>query len=135
MYKTVGKKILSFLLVISALLSFSAINANAAISNVTEIMPYYTDIGDTITKLSISGIVSTCTATLKSSKSQTLSIKMELQKEKSSGYETIKTWTSSTTGTYLTMSEKRNINIFSDYRLKVTFTAGSEIKIVYAYPN
>ena len=64
-----------------------------------------------------------------------LSIKMEIQKKKSSGYETLKTWTGSKTGTYLTMSESRNINLFSDYRLKVTFTAGSEAETTYAYPK
>ena len=33
------------------------------------------------------------------------------------------------------MSESRNINLFSDYRLKVTFTAGSETETTYAYPK
>lgn len=64
-----------------------------------------------------------------------LSIKMEIQKKKSAGYETLKTRTSSKTGTYLTMSENRNINIFSDYRLKVTFIADSKTETTYAYPK
>ena len=58
---------------------------------------------------------------------------MELQKKKSGVYETVKTWTSSKNGTYLAMSEARNINVFCDYRLKVTFTAGSETDIEYKY--
>lgn len=62
-----------------------------------------------------------------------LKINMELQKEKSSGYETVKTWTSSNTGILLTMSESRNINILCNYRLKVTFTAGSETQVMYKY--
>lgn len=82
----------------------------------------------------ISGIKATCKATLKADKSMKLTIKMELQKLKSGAYETIKTWTGSKTGTTLTMSESRNINIFCDYRLKVTFTAGSETVTVYRYP-
>lgn len=81
----------------------------------------------------ISGIKATCKASLKADKSMKLTIKMELQKLKSGTYETIKTWSSSKTGTTLTMSESRNINIFCDYRLKVTFTAGNETKVVYRY--
>ena len=53
-------------------------------------------------------------------------------KSKRRGY-TVETWTSSKTGTYLSMSESRNINILCDYRLKVTFTAGSEKETVYRY--
>ena len=58
---------------------------------------------------------------------------MELQKEKSKGYETVETWTSSKTGTVLAMSESRNINVLCNYRLKVTFTAGKETEVVYKY--
>lgn len=58
---------------------------------------------------------------------------MELQKEKSSGYETVETWTDSKTGTYLSMSESRNINVLSNYRLKITFNAGGETQVVYRY--
>ena len=45
---------------------------------------------------------------------------MELQKKKSGTYETIKTWSASKTGTYLSVAEKRTINLLSDYRLKTT---------------
>lgn len=71
---------------------------------------------------------------MQSKKSMVLKIKMELQKEKSSGYETVENWTSSKTGTYLSTKESKNINIFYDYRLKVTFTAGSETVTTYKYP-
>ena len=110
-------------------------------SNAAEIVygserkPYYINCGNTNSEIKISGIKATCSASLRVNKSMTLSIKMEIQKKKSSGYETLKTWTGSKTGTYLTMSESRNIKLFSDYRLKVTFTAGSEIKTTYAYPK
>ena len=58
---------------------------------------------------------------------------MELQKETSSGYENVQTWTKSGYGVYLQMSEKKTINVFSDYRLKVTVTAGNESKVGYDY--
>jgi len=59
---------------------------------------------------------------------------MELQKKKSGTYTTIETWNSSRTGSVLTMSEDRLINVLSEYRLKVTFSAGTETVVAYAYP-
>ena len=94
------------------------------------IAPLYTNISHNTTNLTISGIKADCSATVKANKTVNLTIKMELQKEKSNGYETVETWTSNKTGTYLAMSESRNINIFSTYRLKVTFTAGNETEVV-----
>lgn len=84
--------------------------------------------------LMISGINSTSSASMQTARSMSLSIKMELQKIKSGTYTTIETWTSSKTGTIITMSEDRLINILATYRLKVTFTAGSETIVRYAYP-
>lgn len=86
------------------------------------------------TGIDISGINAICTAKLTAFETCKLSIKMELQKKKSGVYETIKTWSSSKTGLSLSMSEKRAINLLSDYRLKTTFTAGTEKQIKYAYP-
>lgn len=134
MYKSISKKILSFLLIISTLFTFLISNA-AEIVYGSEIEPYYINCGNTNSEIKISGIKATCNASLRVNKSMALSIKMEIQKKKSSGYETLETWTNSKTGTYLTMSENRNINIFSDYRLKVTFIAGSETETTYAYPK
>ena len=68
--------------------------------------------------------------------SQNILVKqMELQKQKTNRYETVETWTNSKTGTSLSMSEKRNINILNKYRLKTTFTVGSECIIKYSYYN
>ena len=36
-------------------------------------------------------------------------------------------------GTTLFVSESRNINVLCNYRLKVTYTAGSETEVVYKY--
>ena len=122
------------LMLISLLMIFSsAFVSNAAVNNDNTISPYYLNISNRLVNLSISGIKANCSATVQSKKSVALKIKMELQKEKSSGYETVETWTISKTGTILAMSESRNINILCNYRLKVTFTAGSETEIVYKY--
>ena len=83
--------------------------------------------------INISGIKATCSADIRVSSSKYLKIVMELQKKKSNGYETVKTWTSSKTGTRLSMSESRNINALCTYRLKVTYTAGSEQVVAYKY--
>lgn len=84
--------------------------------------------------LTISGITAKCTSRLASSYSTTLRITMELQKKNSSGgYDNVQTWTDSTYGVLLTMSESRAINVLSDYRLKVTFTAGTESRVAYDY--
>lgn len=122
------------LMLLSLLMIFgSTFVSNAAVNNDNEISPYYVNISNCSANLSISGIKANCSATLQSKNSVALKIKMELQKEKSSGYETVETWTSSKTGTFLAMSESRNINILCDYRLKVTFTAGLETEVVYKY--
>lgn len=86
--------ILSFLMIFS-----STLTSNAAVSRGSEISPCYVNISNYSVGLSISGIRAECKATVKSNKSVALKIKMELQKEKSGGYETVKTWTSSKTGT------------------------------------
>ena len=95
----------------------------------------YTTIETNSVYISISGIKATCNATLTSQVPTSLNIKMELQKEKSNGYETIETWTKSKNGASMSFTETRNINIFSKYRLKATLTAGSETVVVYDYPS
>ena len=99
------------------------------------VMPCFTTISAVTTVFSISGINSTSSVVLTSQYSTSLSIKIELQKEKSTGYETIETWTKSGTGTYLGLEETRLINIFSNYRIKVTCKAGSETHVKYDYPD
>ena len=120
------------------LLSFLMIFSNVFVANATvnydnEVAPLYVNISSHLEKIEISGIKAECKAKLYANKSVPLKIKMELQKEKSKGYETVETWTSSKTGTVLAMSESRNINVLCNYRLKVTFTAGKETEVVYKY--
>lgn len=131
------KKFFSIILSVMMILSCT-INANAAVidnndDGKVELM--FTTINTVQSNLVISGIKATCIAKMTSKKSTTLKIKMEFQKKKSSGYETVETWTASKTGNTLLLSESRNINIFCDYRLKTTFTAGSESTTMYKYPS
>ena len=130
-----NKSIKQFVLIV---LSFLMVFGNVAVADATvnydnEVAPLYVNISNHFEQIEISGIKTKCTATLKSKKSVPLKIKMELQKEKSKGYETVETWTNSKTGTVLAMSESRNINVLCKYRLKVTFTAGKETEVVYKY--
>lgn len=134
MTKTSSRIKQCFLILLSLLtiLSSTAI-CYAEVNYDNEISPYYVNISYRDAILEISGIKADCEAILKSNSSMNLKIVMELQKSKSSGYETVETWTSSKTGTYLAMTESRLINVLSDYRLKITFTAGNETEVVYKY--
>lgn len=125
----IAKKILVVILCVMLLfLCFQVIT----FANTASVMT--TNIESTISDLSISGINSTSYAKLIVAKSMSLSIKMELQKLKSGTYTTIETWNASKTGISLSMSETRLINVLANYRLKVTFKAGSETLVRYAYP-
>ncbi len=106
---------------------------NGAVYPEHEIAPYYVVINSNTVSLTIRGIKATCAASLVADYKTSLKIKMELQKKKSSGYTTVETWTTSDTNYSLAITKSRNINILCDYRLKVTFTAGSETKTAYKY--
>ena len=135
MIKTM-KKAVSILLILTMLFSSFAIMSSAAVvDDDYGVMPCFTTISSVSTSFVISGLNSISTVTLKSQVSTSLSIKIELQKEKSSGYETIETWTKSGTGISLALEEKRLINVFSNYRIKVTCTAGGESHVTYDYPD
>lgn len=122
------------LIVLSFLMIFGNVTvANAADNHDNEVAPLYVNILSHRENIEISGIKAKCSAKLYAKNSVPLKIKMELQKEKSKSYETVETWTSSKTGTLLSVSESRNINVLCNYRLKVTFTAGKETVVVYKY--
>ena len=109
----------------------SCIAANADTND--NLSTCYAEINSRDVHLTISGIKANCKASLFAKKSTALKIKMELQKKKSDGYETVETWTKSGNGLKLDLQETRNINRFSKYRIKATFTAGSEKEVVYQY--
>lgn len=130
------KKSVSIVLILTMLLSVFALNSSAAvIEDDYEIMPCFTTISAITTSFTISGINSTSSVVLSSKVSTSLYIKIEFQKEESTGYKTLETWTKSGTGTVLALEETRLINIFADYRIKVTCTAGSETYTVFDYPG
>ena len=121
------KKSLSVVLILTLLFSIFAINSSAAtIEEETPIMPRWSVIQSVGTSFVISGLNSTSTVSLSAKYSTSLYIKIEFQKEESTGYKTLETWEKSGTGTYLLLEENRLINIFADYRIKVTCTAGGE---------
>ena len=130
------KKIICFVLAFTVLVSSLLIVSSANNENNDEygVTPYFTTINTVATSFTISGIQSTSSVVLTAQGSNSLYIKIELQKEKSSGYETIETWTKSGSGVVLSLEKTRLINVFSDYRIKVTCKAGSETHIRYDYP-
>ena len=134
MIKTM-KKTVSILLILTMLFSSFAIMSSAAVVDDNyDVMPCFTTISSVTTTFVISGLNSTSTVALSAKTSTSLYIKIELQKEKSSGYETIETWEKSGNGKSLLLEETRLINVFSNYRIKVTCTAGSETHTKYDYP-
>ncbi len=130
------KKSLSIVLILTILFSVFAINSFAnTVEEENTIMPRWSVLSGVATSFTISGLVATASVSMSAKYSTSLSIKIELQKEKSSGYETIETWTKSGTGYMLSLEEDRLINILADYRIKVTCTADGETHIKYDYPD
>lgn len=129
------KKSFSVALILTMLFSVFAINSSAAtVEEENTIMPRWSVINSVGTSFVISGLNSTSTVTLSSQYSTSLYIKIEFQKEESTGYKTLETWEKSGTGTVITLEKNRLINIFADYRIKVTCTAGGETHVKYDYP-
>lgn len=129
------KKSLSVVLILTMLFSVFAINSTAAtVEEENTIMPRWSVINSVTTVFTISGINSTSSVVLSSQYSTSLYIKIEFQKEESTGYKTLETWEKSGTGTVLLLEETRLINIFADYRIKVTCTAGGETHVKFDYP-
>lgn len=135
MVKTIKKTVSIFLILTMLFSSFAIMSSAATVDDDYGVMPCFTTIDAVATSFTISGLNSTSSVLLTSKVSTSLYIKIELQKEKSSGYETLETWTKSGTGTVLSLEETRLINVFSNYRIKVTCTAGSETHTKYDYPD
>lgn len=131
----VKKRLCKALCIVLAVISVfsSAFSASAAVAEEPTVSLCFTTISACSYGISISGITAKCSASLVSKTSTSLKIKMEIQKKSSSTYSTVETWTATRTGSTLALSESRTINILSTYRLKVTFTAGSETHVAYDY--
>ena len=134
--KTTIKKSLSIILcliMLFSVFSVSFISNAAVVDNDNEIMPLYTTIAGYTAIFDVSGLKATASVSLSSQVSTSLKIVVYLQKETSSGYETVKTWTTTGSGYLLAMEETATVNIFLNYRIKVTMTAGSETITVFRY--
>lgn len=136
MVKSRFKSALCILLsIMIAFCQLSALTVSAAENDENEVMPCFSVISSTYSSITISGITANCYAKMTTSSSASLSIKMELQKYSSSSYSTVQTWTTSGTGKSLVLDKSKTINLLYDYRLKTTFTAGSETSVTFSYPG
>ena len=132
---SIVKKSLSVVLILTMLFSTFAINSSAAlVEEEYPLMPCWSVINSVGTSFSISGLVATASVSLSSQYSTSLYIKIEFQKEESTGYKTLETWEKSGTGVVIALEETRLVNIFADYRIKVTCTAGGETHVKFDYP-
>ena len=129
------KKLIAFLLVFMLIFLLTvynnALNTSALEQEVDGVK--YSTILSNRSNISKNGIIVTCKASLEARYSTNLKIVMTLQKNTSSGYTDVKTWTATGSGTYLDAEESRVINILYTYRFKVTFTAGNESVTTYSH--
>lgn len=134
--KSIFKKSLSMILclvMIFSAFSVSFVSNAAAVDDDNEIMPLWTTIEGYGVDFQVSGFTATPVVTLTSQVKTSLKIVVYLQKETSSGYETVKTWTTTGTGYGISLEETATVNIFLNYRIKVVMTAGSETITVFRY--
>lgn len=94
----------------------------------------YSTIDTPTASLAISGSTASCYARLTAKRSVTLKIKMILQKKIGSTWSNVQSWSASKTGASLTLSKTKSVTSGGNYRLKVTFTAGSETVSQTVYP-
>ena len=133
------KKLLSILMVLALMLSAFSFSF---VSNATEndddesvIMPRWTTISHYTAGMDISGLTATVSASLTAGYKTNLKIVAQLQKETSIGYETVATWTETeSSNVFVSLSETKLVNPFSDYRVRFTFTADQESIVVFKYP-
>lgn len=132
-----GKKLLCLLLSLVCVFSCFASTSTVMAQDDTdpEITPYFTTIGVLSYNFDISGVTAKCTASMSAKTSTNLKIVIELQKLSSGSYSTVGSWTATRTGTSLGLEKSKVINVFSDYRMRVTFTAGSEVQTRIVYPD
>lgn len=129
------KKSLSIFMALLMAVSVFGISFNAVADTDDEEIPVrYSVIASNSYNIKISGLKATCSGSLTANYSTTVKIKLELQKKSSGTYSTVKTWQDSRTGVTISLEGSKVINPLSDYRLKATFTAGSETVTRYDYP-
>ena len=134
----ITKRLLSLALAILILLSsFSAVACEPAKAeeNEYEIMPCFTSIMTEKYSIVIEGLKAIATASLVPVYKTSLQITLELQKYTNGGWYTDKKWVASAYDVYLITEQSKLINIFAEYRLKVTFKADKETSVRYRYPS
>lgn len=132
-FKKTSSIILCLVIMFSAF-SVSFVSNAAVIEDENEIMPLWTTIDIYGVDFDVSGFTATASVTLTSQVKTLLKIVIYLQKETSSGYETVESWNASKKSAYsLGLEESTTANIFYNYRIKVIMTAGSETITVYRY--
>ncbi|MCH5316938.1 MAG: hypothetical protein J1E05_03075 [Eubacterium sp.] len=134
----ITKRLLGIVLAILILFSaFSVIACETvkAEDNEYEIMPCFTTIMSETYDIQINGLKATLTASLIPKYTTTLQITLELQKYTSGSWKTDKTWIATAYDDYLITDGSKLINVFADYRLKVTFKADQETSVRYRYPS
>lgn len=134
------KKFTCIVMVIVSLLSVGASTTTAFAqkeeNQFYSVMPLsYKYISTCTAGINISGIKAQFSANLVAATTCDLRIKIEFQKKKSTGYETLESFYGSKRGTSLVVTGERNINILCDYRIRTTFTAGSDSVVTYDYPS
>ena len=132
------KRLISVVLAIMILLSAcsaAACETAKAEDNEYEIMPCFTTIVTEKYSIIINGLKATVTASLIPAYTTSLQITLVLQKYKNGGWYADETWVATAYDDCLITEGKKTINIFADYRLKVTFKADQETSTRIMYPD
>ena len=134
----ITKRMLSIVLAMMILLSTFSVTAcetAKAEDNEYEIMPCFTTIMTEIYSITIKGLKCTVSGSLIPVSTASLQITLVLQKYKNGGWYADKTWAGSAYDDYLYLEGSKTINVFSEYRLKVTFKANQETSTRIMYPD
>ncbi len=134
------KKLLSIVLIIVVILStFSFCFVSTAIGESdaeSQIVPRFSTISSYSVTFNISGLTASINIRLNSSYTTNLKIIAKLQKETSSGYEVVETWTASkTSAVTVSLSETKIINPLNNYRLRIEFVADEENIVIFRDPT
>ena len=131
-FNKIGCFILAMVMMLSSY-SLTAFAEEVDYNDDEGITPYYSVMNSNSAYLKISGTQATCSATLTAPTGTSLKIKMELQRKSGASYTTKYTWSTSKVSSALAISKTATVNPIATWRLKCTFTANSEVVVVYDY--
>ncbi len=132
------KKFLSVLMAMILMMSFFSFSfiSNAIENDNSEsiIMPRWATISSYSVGFEVSGLTASFNASLNASYYTNLKVVVQLQKETSTGYKDVETWTASrTSDVTITCTGSKIINPLNNYRIRVTYTADQESIVVFKY--